>query len=352
MTLQSRPYVDFQELKQVVPLEHVLEVFGILDRFVRTGHTLTGVCPLPQHQHSMHPNPQQFKIDCHKNLFFCHGDCKRGGDVVEFVKLMTGLDNSHVRFWFAEQEELRTRLTLTKPRQSSERQPPKKEARDVVQTPQRAKAKESNYEVSPEESPIKPLRFKLKLQSPVPYLRQRGVSDTVAERYGLGLCTKGILKDFVAIPIYRCPKDRYPVSYLGRLPCDDSERTVDQPRYKWPAGFPKQLIVYGLAEALETPANGPLIVVEGPFSVYHLAQAGFPATVAIFGSSLSDEQAEQIAESGRNVMLLFDGDEAGRTGAAAAASKLITRTSVRLITLQDGYQPDQLSPAEVAKILY
>ena len=54
--------------------------------------------------------------------------------------------------------------------------------------------------------------------------------------------------------------------------------------------------------------------------VYHLFQAGFPNTVAIFGSALSDEQAEILIATGRPIILLFDGDDAGRSGMESAAS--------------------------------
>jgi DNA primase len=94
-----------------------------------------------------------------------------------------------------------------------------------------------------------------------------------------------------------------------------------------------------------------LIVVEGPFKVYHLAQAGFPAAVAILGSSMSDEQAAMLTETGRRVLLMFDGDEAGQEGMRTAAGKLITRTFVRVVKLPTDVQPDQLDPEQLGRLL-
>ena len=55
-------------------------------------------------------------------------------------------------------------------------------------------------------------------------------------------------------------------------------------------------MVYGLNEAIEDTADGdPLVVVEGPFGVWHLVGLGYGGVVAVCGSSLSDEQAELLA---------------------------------------------------------
>ncbi len=46
----------------------------------------------------------------------------------------------------------------------------------------------------------------------------------------------------------------------------------DHLRYKFPADFPRNRVIYGLTEALEETDGRPLIVVEGPFKVFHLFQ--------------------------------------------------------------------------------
>jgi hypothetical protein len=102
--MTERPFVSFAEVKQKVSVPDVLAAFGLLDRFRRRGDVLTGVCPLPGHKHGPSPNPDQWRADCRKGVWqwYCFGDCQRGGDVVELAKALTGYDNAHVRFWFAE----------------------------------------------------------------------------------------------------------------------------------------------------------------------------------------------------------------------------------------------------------
>ncbi len=98
-------------------------------------------------------------------------------------------------------------------------------------------------------------------------------------------------------------------------------------------------MVYGLEQALESPAGQPLIVVEGPFKVFHLYQNGFPNTVSSFTASLSDEQASILAATGRPVILFFDGNESGYRGMRAAAGKLISRGFVRVVKLLRAENP-------------
>ena len=52
------------------------------------------------------------------------------------------------------------------------------------------------------------------------YLRERGLTAETIQRYGLGLCRRGVLKGYVAIPVYRWPRaaGENPVAYLGRWP--------------------------------------------------------------------------------------------------------------------------------------
>lgn len=366
--MAERPYVSFAEVKQKVSLLEVLQVLDLGDRFTQVGKTWTGVCPLPSHRHGPQPNSEQFKINCKDGiwLWHCFGDCQQGGDVIEFVKAMTGFDNQHVRFWFA--EKFRDRL-------ASKRPPKKKETAQVSDssvaegdpnekaraTPgkensQRADSKTSVSIVSSESAPLKPLRFKLNLDPDVPYLKQRGLTTETIRRFGIGLCRKGTLEGYVAIPVFGYPRgaEENPVGYLGRWPGEDftvGDADNTTLRYKFPVDFPRNRVVYGLSEAFDGTDGKPLIVVEGAFKVYHLAQNGFPNAVAIFGSSLSDEQAAILAATGKQLVLMFDGDEAGQCGMRRAAGKLIVQSYVRVVKLPVDKEPDHLSAVELQEFL-
>lgn len=360
--MSERPYVSFDEVKQKVPIPDALQALGILENFTRKKGVLTGVCPLPSHQHGPQPNPEQFKINQRDGvwLWHCFGDCQRGGDVIELVKSIAGYDNSHVRFWFA--EHFADRLTL-KPPKSAATETPKSSESPKKETAPANPGEDISREAIPSSTttmvpnpnpPLKPLRFFLKLDPNVPYLYQRGLKSDTIRRFGLGLCRKGLLAGYVAIPVYGypCEQGTNPVGYLGRWPGEPSADGANvPPRYKFPADFPRNRVIYGLAEALAQNDDRPLIVVEGPFKVFHLFQAGYSHTVATFGASVSDDQVAILAATRRPLILLFDGDEAGQVGMHSAAERLMALTAVRVVKLPTNRHPDDLPAAELAHIL-
>jgi DNA primase len=355
VVMSDRPYVSFAEVKGKVTIPDALEALGLAEKFTRKGDKLSGVCPLPQHNHGPKPNSEQFKADVKDGVWVwhCFGDCQRGGDVIELVKAITGYDNAHVRFWFAEKFGQRLTLTKRKANRDSGAEPPENDtAREAPREDTPRTASLATVNLPEKAGPLKPLGFRLNLDANVPYLHQRGITPETIQHYGLGLCTRGVLKGYVAIPVYRWPAEpgENPVAYLGRWPGEDYDEPAGRPRYKWPDGFPKSRVVYGLSQALEAAHDQPLAVVEGPFKVYHLVQAGIPCAAAILGSSLSDEQATILIETGRRIVLMFDGDQAGQSGMRTAAAKLITRTFVRVAKLPDGTHPDQLGPEELQKM--
>jgi DNA primase len=80
-------------------------------------------------------------------------------------------------------------------------------------------------------------------------------------------------------------------------------------------------------------------------------RAGDPAVVGLMGSTLSRYQADLLATHFDRVVLLLDGDDAGRQAAMSFAQTLGRRMSVAVISIDDGRQPDQLDPAENQRLL-
>ena len=346
----SGVFVDFDECKVKISIQEVLDVLGIADQFQQRNGMLRAACPFPAHQHNpVRPNPNQFTIREIDGIWMwkCWGDCQASGTVVTFVTNYLQLSPAHARLWF--HEHFANRLTATaksKKRGVGEHgneKPPSDAETRPAECPQSEAATSVVYASSENKcEDYKPIRFTLRLEPNVPYLKGRGVSDETVARFGIGLCNRGMLKGYVAIPVWEDPRGTHPYGYLGRWAAEDYDSDDDRPRYKWPAGFPKNRFVYGLREALDADDGLPLIVVEGPFKVYHLLQHGYPNTVATFGSSLSDQQAERLIATGRPIVLIYDGDEAGRAGMRAAVEKLVAGTFVRTVELADGIEPDQL----------
>ncbi len=83
--------------------------------------------------------------------------------------------------------------------------------------------------------------------------------------------------------------------------------------------YHKGELLYGLTNArLAMRQKAEAIVVEGNFDVVQMHQHGFTETVAPLGTSFTDAQAKLLRRFAETVVLIFDGDEAGRKAARAA----------------------------------
>jgi DNA primase len=64
------------------------------------------------------------------------------------------------------------------------------------------------------------------------------------------------------------------------------------------------------------------------------------------GCSLSRRQ-EELLQQHFEVVLLLDGDNAGRRAGAGIAQRLVSKVSTRLVELPSGTQPDMLSADQI-----
>ena len=90
-----------------------------------------------------------------------------------------------------------------------------------------------------------------------------------------------------------------------------------------------------------------MVVVEGFFDAVNVHQAGLPCVVALMGCSLSQRQEQFLEEHFREVVLLMDGDKAGRTAGTVIAGRLVTKVSTRIVEIPTGRQPDQLGADQI-----
>jgi len=109
--------------------------------------------------------------------------------------------------------------------------------------------------------------------------------------------------------------------------------------------FRKSLVLFNLHRAAQY--GNRVIVVEGFFDCLKVHQAGLPCVVALMGCSLSARQEQLLTEHFREVIVLMDGDRAGRAAAATIGPQLVTRLSTRVVEVPMGTQPDQLGDEQI-----
>jgi len=189
---------------------------------------------------------------------------------------------------------------------------------------------------------LPPLTFSLRLRWH-PYLEQRAVHPPTAAWFGIGYYAgSGFLRHRVVFPIH--DSEGQLVAYAGRS-IDGSE-----PRYLFPPNFRKSQVVFNLHRAVGEAARWA-IVVEGFFDCLRVHQAGFHNVVALMGASLSEVQEQLLLERFAQLVVMLDGDEAGRRASQQLAARLSGRVSLTRVVVPSGGQPDQLSNEEIEWIL-
>jgi len=335
-------FVDFKLVKAAITMDQVLEHYGIRDRFKKSGDSLSGPCPI--HGGS---NPTQFRISMSKNIWNCFSECKRGGNVLDFIARKEDVSIHAAALkaieWFGLDAEAMNGSD------DAEEKPSKKETRE---TPPPQKSQPKKAEPKKEEITInKPLKFKLdKLEPEHPYLDERGLTAETVADFETGYCTKGMMTGRIAIPIRNAAG--FIVAYAGRFPGEPEEGTA---KYKLPPEFKKTLEVFNIDRARQEPPEEPLIIVEGFFDCMKLHQHGCRKVVALMGSFMSGQQEELLrkhtnAES--RILLMLDEDEAGQEAREEIAGRLAKFAFVKIhIFDEPGMQPEHLSADEIAKII-
>ncbi|MEJ2387245.1 MAG: CHC2 zinc finger domain-containing protein [Chromatiaceae bacterium] len=300
----------FSHLKRLVSIERVLSARGVIASLTRRGQRLIGPCPVHHGDH-----PQAFVVDLKKDLWYCFTRCRGGGDVVELVQRMDHCPYPEVARYLASLAQLRP-------------MPPRTEATRPDRTYQ-------------------PYTRELRLDPYAPLLAEKGIRAQTARHFEAGgYQGPGFLAGCVAIRLH--DPDGRPIGYAGRRL--DPAQARQYGKWKFPPGLPKREILYGFHRIRSRLRQG-LAVVECPWSVMRLAQLGIPA-VALLGIQLSGTQLELLRRTSP-IVLMLDGDQAGRAASRQIADILNThtRTQVHRIDLPQGLDPDDLDDWELSRQL-
>ena len=193
---------------------------------------------------------------------------------------------------------------------------------------------------------FRPFRRRIPLDPRVPFLQQRkGISVATAVRFEAGRSDRSaFLRNSVAVRLHDV--SGHPLGYCGRRLSD-----ADIARWgKWrlPRGMPKGQILYNAHRARPVRHAG-IIVVECPWAVMRLAQAGVAGAVALLGTRLTEQHRAWLAKA-PTVLLLLDADLAGRKAVPEITRTLRCCTRVLVHELPDGKEPEDLTDPDLAAL--
>ena len=209
------------------------------------------------------------------------------------------------------------------------------------------------------------------------YFRSRGIRDDIVEKFNLGFslnkrdaldlaAKKAGYKEEFLIKTGLCTKgekgvyDRYAgrvifpwfnvsgkvVAFGGRL-LDARTKGVQQKYVNSPDSeiYHKERELYGLYQGKKAIAKEDCVyMVEGYTDVIAMHQCGLENVVANSGTALSKHQIKLLRRFTPNIILLYDGDEAGIHAAMRGTDMLLAEgMKVKVLLLPDGDDPDSFS---------
>jgi DNA primase len=197
----------------------------------------------------------------------------------------------------------------------------------------------------------------------VRFVQQRGYSPQEAEEMGLLVPRRSGSGHYDRFR----HRLMFPVADLHGRIVAFSGRQLDPPPGEEPRGdapakyvnspegplYKKGDILFGLHEGrVDVRREGWVLVCEGNFDLVALHQAGFPNAVAPMGTALTATHAKLIRRFAERVVLLFDGDRAGRRAVHSAFPVLQGEgLASRVVVLPSGSDPDTFLRAEGADAL-
>jgi DNA primase len=331
----------------------IAEVVGARVKLTRKGREFSGLCPF----HS--EKTPSFTVSAEKGFYHCFG-CGAHGDAITFVMKTQNLPFREAL------EQLAAQAGLELPKKMQRRDPEAQALNDrllrVIQAAQEF--------------------FTQQLQTGAgdaarQYLQKRGLSVETQRQFALGYApdAREVLKsklqqaghsiaDAVTTGMLieaeqRAPYDRFrgrimfpifngkqqPIAFGGRILGAGEPKYLNSPETPL---FHKGQTVYALSHATATIGKGKrqAIVVEGYMDAIALHQAGFANAVANLGTALTEQQVQLLWRYGDQVVLCFDGDNAGQRAALRAIERMLPilqpGKEIRFITMPTGFDPDSL----------
>ncbi|QNN58530.1 DNA primase [Diaphorobacter ruginosibacter] len=331
----------------------VVDVVGHYVQLKKAGANYMGLCPFHGEK------SPSFSVSPTKQFYHCFG-CGKNGNAIGFL-----MDHAGLGFREAVQE-LAQKAGMQVP--DDDNSSPQDRERAAAQRKKQATLNDVLEKAG--ESWRQHLRGSPRA---IGYFKGRGVSGTIAKKYGLGYAPEGWRNLASVFPSYEDKlleesglvivgeedgkrydrfRDRvmFPIrnvkgeciGYGGRVLGDDKPKYLNSPETEV---FHKGRELYGLFEARNAIRDaGYALVTEGYMDVVALAQLGFPNAVATLGTACTPDHVHKLFRFTDTVVFSFDGDSAGRRAARKAldgALAYATDTrSVKFLFLPSEHDPD------------
>ncbi len=330
-------------IDELVARNPIEDVVGQYVSLKRSGGNLFGLCPFHGEKTA------SFSVAPEKGIYYCFG-CHKGGGAVNFMMEMEGLSYPDAVRALAKRAGM--------------------EVPEDEQYQSRYRQQERLWALMKEAGRF----FHSQLYSPVgaaglEYVKKRGLSKSVLTQFGVGYApnswnalvdamrqkgyTDQELRDADLVGekngrIYDRFRNRimFPIIDVRGNVIGFGGRVLDDstPKYLNTSEtliFNKRKNLFGLNFAKKSK-QGFIILVEGNIDVITLHQYGFDNAVASLGTSLTEEHAALLSRYTEEIVLTYDGDEAGQRAAKRAIPMLEkVGIKVKVLRMRDAKDPDE-----------
>lgn len=297
-----------------------IDIYSLLEKYNAKGvKELNDVirCACPVHGGN---NTSSFVYHLDKKLFYCHS-CGASGDAVQLVQDMekvTFLEAIKILTDMLEIDITDIKIVEKKNRYAKEIELLKK-----MYKQKRKKVEE--FDVS---------QYDLKLLS-----EYRDFDGDTLKEFQVSFCKQvDGWKDRIVVPIIE----------NGKVVGISTRRTLQDNSPKWvhfPTGIKTGDLLFNIDNCIEAEE---IIICEGMWDTMKWHMAGFKS-VCTFGAKLSDEQMNTLIKTGADLILSYDGDDAGQVATKKAHEKLKGKATVYKISYKEGTDAGSLNIVELIK---
>ena len=342
--------MDLSEAKEEVrKAADIIEIIGQYVQLKKRGQNYIGLCPF----HS--ERSPSFTVNQDKQIYHCFG-CGRGGDVFSFWM------EYHNLSFPQSLKDLAERYNIELPRYGSLRDEREKaELRELLFKTNGLAADYFHTVLvrSPEGKPGRDYfsrrgisretisKFKLgyavnKWDGLINYLRTKNISLDAGAKAGLLVSKKdgGYYDHFrgrIIFPIFDL--NHQVIGFGGRVLDDSLPKYINTPETPL---YHKGYSLYGLDSAFRNiREEGLAIIVEGYMDMLALRQHGISNVVATLGTAFTSNQIRRLKGYTKEVIVLFDPDDAGREAALKSFPLFLNEgVSAKVLVLPQGEDPD------------
>ncbi|MCM8792055.1 MAG: DNA primase [Candidatus Omnitrophica bacterium] len=333
-------------LEEILNRIDIVELISSYIPLKRAGRNFKALCPFHQEK------TPSFMVSPQKQIYHCFG-CHSGGNAFSFLMRYEHIEFNEAVRMLAKKAGIT--LQQTQDRDNSFliyykiNQLTADFYQNLLNSPEGSKAVEYLRNRKINESIQKLLKIGFassRWDALLQYLRERDYSVSVLEKLGLILSKENggyydRFRNRIIFPIFDI-KSRI-IGFGARIIQEDVDK--DQAKYLNSPTTPlytKGEHLYGLNLAKEhIIRNDSVIVVEGYFDFIVPFQAGLKNIVASLGTAFTPEQARTIKRYTHNVIMVYDGDNAGQLATLRSLDTFLEEDMVvKIVDMPAGFDPD------------